>query len=92
MLLYAAVPGVPSNGSGLPSVLGATRTAVLRELARPCSTRELARRLGISESSASRHAALLRSGGLAATTRDGKSVLHSLTPLGLAILARREPG
>jgi DNA-binding transcriptional ArsR family regulator len=91
LLLYAAAPDVQSNGSGLPGILGATRTAVLRELTRPCSTRELARRLGISESSASRHAALLRSGGFAATTREGKSVRHSLTPLGLAILARREP-
>ncbi|WP_410660056.1 ArsR/SmtB family transcription factor [Amycolatopsis sp. lyj-112] len=40
---------------------------------------ELADRLGISATAVSRHAAVLRDGGLITSTRDGAMVLHSLT-------------
>jgi hypothetical protein len=57
------------------ALIGETRTAVLRSSEVVCNTTELARRAGTSTASAS-------------TRRRGASVLHSLTPVGIALLAR----
>lgn len=70
----------------LAQLLGETRAAVLRAVADGCTTTELARRAGIAVASASRHAAVLRAAGLVQTTRFGVCVLHTLTPLGAALL------
>ena len=75
-------PGDPPGGA----LLGHTRAAVL-ELARSERTMsELARELRISAASASAHTKTLRSAGLIVTTRNGKSVLHTVTPLGDRLL------
>ncbi|MGY0232937.1 ArsR/SmtB family transcription factor [Longispora urticae] len=49
-------------------------------------TGELATRVGISPASASQHAAVLRAAGLLSTARVGKSVRHTVTGAGAALL------
>lgn len=70
----------------LAALLGRTRAAVLAETADGCSTTELARRLGISAAAASQHTTVLRNAGLVVSLRDRNTVLHTLTPLGQAML------
>ncbi len=57
-------------------------------LAEPHSTTVLARRLGLSNVTASAHTAALRGAGLLTTARAGRAVLHRRTELG-ALPARR---
>ncbi len=52
----------------------------------PATTTETADRVGISLPSASQHTSVLRNAGLITTTRTGTAVLHTLTPLGTALL------
>ncbi|MBF6239939.1 winged helix-turn-helix transcriptional regulator [Nocardia otitidiscaviarum] len=75
----------------LSALLGATRAAVLEAVADGGSTTELALRLGISPSSASEHAAVLRGAGLITSTRTRNQVRHRLTPLGAALLGLESP-
>ena len=107
-LIYAAQPnGQPADpGQGLPTeagndrlaaLLGPTRAAVLSALAEPRGTAGLAHTVGISPASASEHAKVLRDANLIDTRREGRSVRHSLTPLGSAMLGQlrlttEEPG
>lgn len=77
------------RAEGLAQLLGHTRAAVLQSLGGLCTTSELARRAGVSASSASEHAAVLRRAGLITTTRLRNRVHHSLTPLGTALLTGR---
>lgn len=58
-------------------------------LADGCTTGELARRLDISPAGASQHATVLRRAGLVLSTRRRNLVLHTLTPLGRALLGGR---
>jgi DNA-binding transcriptional ArsR family regulator len=75
-----------ASTQSLDALLGATRSAVLRSVDSGATTSQLARRLGTSLSSVSRHAAVLRDAGLITSHRHDKAVLHALTPLGAAIL------
>lgn len=75
-------PGLPS----LAKLVGHTRSAVLSAIGDGGTTSELARRAGVSLASASQHAGVLREAGLVATLRHGNAVLHTLTPLGAALL------
>jgi DNA-binding transcriptional ArsR family regulator len=75
----------------LTDLLGRTRAAVLRAVQDGASTTELSRRSGTSLASASQHAAVLRAAGLITTSREGGSVLHTLTPLGAAVLSGGGP-
>jgi DNA-binding transcriptional ArsR family regulator len=70
----------------LGRLVGHTRSAVLQSIRDGCTTSELARRAGVSLASASQHAAVLREAGLVVTLRHGNAVLHTLTPLGAALL------
>ncbi|MFJ6379367.1 ArsR family transcriptional regulator [Kitasatospora sp. NPDC092039] len=70
----------------LGALVGQTRAAALRALRASCTTSQLADRLGISAASASQHAAVLRQTGLITTRRVRNTVLHSVTPLGMALL------
>lgn len=70
----------------LGPLLGHTRAAVLASLHTPSTTTALAERVGISLSSASQHTAALRNAGLISTARRGMAVLHTLTPIGAALL------
>ena len=44
--------------------------------------------MGVSLSAASRHATVLRDAGLTTSQQVGPTVLHTLTPLGAALLRR----
>lgn len=75
------------SGRNLESLLGRTRAAALRVTAEGSTTTELARRLNVSVAAASQHATVLRNADLITTSRRGGSVLHRITPLGLALLS-----
>ncbi len=51
-----------------------------------CTTGEMARRLHISAAAASQHTTVLRNAGLLVSQRERNTVLHTLTPLGRAVL------
>ncbi|MDG4802821.1 helix-turn-helix domain-containing protein [Micromonospora sp. WMMD980] len=70
----------------LAALLGRTRAAVLQVADEGCTTGEMARRLHISAAAASQHTAVLRNAGLLVSNRDRNTVLHTLTPLGRAVL------
>ncbi|MGW3834291.1 ArsR/SmtB family transcription factor [Streptomyces microflavus] len=78
--------GSPGRNRNLESLLGRTRAAALHVTADGCTTTELARRLDVSAAAASQHATVLRNAELITTSRRGGSVLHLITPLGLALL------
>jgi DNA-binding transcriptional ArsR family regulator len=88
-----ATPEKPSCAGDRPltELLGRTRAAVLRAVESGGTTTELSRRSGTSLASASQHATVLREAGLISTRRDGGAVLHTLTPLGIAVLTARPP-
>lgn len=82
------------DGLSLGRLVGHTRSAVLQSIGNGCTTSELARRAGVSLASASQHACVLREAGLVVTLRNGNAVLHTMTPLGSALLrggAQRDP-
>ncbi|MFC5720743.1 ArsR/SmtB family transcription factor [Streptomyces gamaensis] len=87
---YQSVLAPAGTGGGqlaaLEALMGRTRARVLEAAALDGSTAELARRAHVSPASASEHATVLRAAGLLTTRRAGSSVLHSLTPLGRALL------
>jgi len=83
-LIGAGPDGSP--GPNLEPLLGRTRAAALHVTADGCTTTELARRLGVSAAAASQHATVLRNAELVTTSRRGGSVLHLITPMGLALL------
>ncbi|MFH7594628.1 ArsR family transcriptional regulator, partial [Streptomyces racemochromogenes] len=96
VLTYPAGPGLPPTAGGtgdgggasavaLAAVLGRTRLDALRLLAEPHTTTALARALGVSNATASAHAAALRSAGMATTLRTGRSVTHQRTALGTLV-------
>ena len=93
-LIYGAQPNGHSFGPDqagtdhLAALLGPTRATVLRALAEPHSTAELAGEVGISPASASEHAKVLRDANLIETRRQGRSVRHSLTPLGRTMVGQ----
>ncbi|MCW2901835.1 MAG: hypothetical protein JWO67_4100 [Streptosporangiaceae bacterium] len=70
----------------LSTLLGHNRVASLHACISECSTTELARRVGLSPPAASRQAGVLRDAGLISTRRDGGTVLHEITGLGMALL------
>jgi DNA-binding transcriptional ArsR family regulator len=70
----------------LADLLGRTRAAALHALRQPRTTTDLAGQLAISLASASEHTKTLREANLVRTTRHGRSVRHSLTPLGHQLL------
>ncbi|MGY0061975.1 ArsR/SmtB family transcription factor [Streptomyces sp. LZ34] len=84
------VPGREAAQS-LSKLVGQTRSAVLQGVGGGCTTSELARRVGVSIASASQHASVLRDAGLLLTLRRGSAVLHTLTPLGAALLRGGAP-
>ncbi|MEU9421113.1 winged helix-turn-helix domain-containing protein [Streptomyces sp. NPDC048272] len=89
--LVGAGPADPDDPAGrnLESLLGRTRAAALRVTAEGSTTTELARRLDVSVAAASQHARVLRNANLITTSRRGGSVLHLITPLGIALLGAR---
>ncbi|MFE6970237.1 ArsR/SmtB family transcription factor [Isoptericola sp. NPDC057653] len=68
-------------------LIGPTRARVLEVLDVARTTTGLARVLGLTPATASRHATVLREAGLVASERQGNRVLHTRTRLGDALLA-----
>jgi DNA-binding transcriptional ArsR family regulator len=76
----------PGERAPLGALLGVTRARVLRCVADGLTTGELAHAVGVSLSAASRHTGVLRDAGLTTSQQVGPTVLHTLTPLGAALL------
>ncbi|MGW0423290.1 ArsR/SmtB family transcription factor, partial [Streptomyces sp. NPDC003015] len=89
-LSHPTVPeeALPEDEVPLCTLLGGTRARVLRCVADGLTTGELAQAVGVSQSAASRHATVLRDAGLTTSQQVGPMVLHTLTPLGAALLRR----
>ncbi|MFJ4785672.1 ArsR/SmtB family transcription factor [Streptomyces sp. NPDC088794] len=87
-LNHPTVPeeALPAERVPLAALLGGTRARVLRCVADGLTTGELAQVVGVSLSAASRHASVLRDAGLTTSRQIGPAVLHTLTPLGAALL------
>ncbi|HEV2781522.1 MAG TPA: winged helix-turn-helix domain-containing protein [Actinophytocola sp.] len=97
VLAYPIHPGIawlrdPEIATDPAAVLGHTRAAALRSCLSECTTSDLARRIGLSVPAASRQASALREAGLISSHRDGGSVIHHITGLGIALLNGRIPG
>ena len=75
-----------TGGPSMAALIGQTRTSVLESIGEGSTTSELARRVGVSAASISQHTAVLREARLIHTSRAGKAVLHTITPLGAALL------
>lgn len=95
VVVYPMTHETPLNG-GMPglrslnALLGRTRAGILESVAdHGVTTTELAHDAGISPATASHHVGILRKAGLLSTCRAGKAALHSVTPLGLALLDGR---
>lgn len=89
VITYPASPGwpitavpAPNRGDGLAQVLGRTRAEILAARSSERTTTDLARRLGISNATASAHLSALRQAGLVSSARTGRSVGHRRTALG----------
>ncbi|MGW3411355.1 ArsR/SmtB family transcription factor [Streptomyces sp. NPDC000888] len=83
-------PAPPSEAS-LGALLGKTRATALRTLAEGATTSELARLLGVSPATATHHTTVLRDAGLIISQRSNNTVLHTITPLGAAMLRPASP-
>jgi DNA-binding transcriptional ArsR family regulator len=71
----------------LADLIGPARARALRAIAQsPCTTSQLAERLGVTAPSASAHATALRAASAITTEREGRQVRHSLTQLGHDLL------
>jgi DNA-binding transcriptional ArsR family regulator len=84
----------PDGPSGHPitALLGRTRARLLTVVATgPATTTQLARRCMVSPASASQHTAVLRATGLITSRRIGGSVVHAITPLGVALSGDASP-
>ncbi|MFD7098940.1 ArsR/SmtB family transcription factor [Streptomyces xanthophaeus] len=82
----AAGPAEDQRVRTLGKLVGHTRSVVLKAIGDGATTSELARRAGVSLASASQHACVMREAGLVTTLRHGNAVLHTVTPLGAALL------
>ncbi|MFE0589688.1 ArsR/SmtB family transcription factor [Micromonospora echinospora] len=85
-LVPAAGPADGGDRTALAALLGRTRAAVLEASDAGLTTSEVARRLDISPAAVSQHTSVLRNAGLLVSHRDRNTVLHTLTPLGRAVL------
>jgi DNA-binding transcriptional ArsR family regulator len=78
----------PRDGAvALEALLGRTRAAVLRRLAAPCTTTDLARDLDLSAGAVSLHLTVMHQAGLLVRRRAGRSVLYGLGAVGEALLS-----
>ncbi|MEV6906201.1 helix-turn-helix domain-containing protein [Amycolatopsis sp. NPDC051071] len=79
-------PDEPGAQDPVTTLLGRARAAALRASTTAVTTTDLARRIGLSPPSASKHARVLREAGLLTTRRDGGAVIHQVSGLGVAVL------
>ncbi|MCZ4512725.1 winged helix-turn-helix domain-containing protein, partial [Streptomyces sp. ActVer] len=91
VLLYplASAGPMPEQSAAeapLSALLGRTRAAVLLAVTYGATNSEIARAVSVSPANASHHTTVLRDSGLIASHRHANTVLHTLTPLGAALL------
>jgi DNA-binding transcriptional ArsR family regulator len=96
VLVYPAVTPLPLQEAAtapdpLDALLGTTRAAMLRLLTTHHTTTGLAKALDISPPAASMQAKTLRDARLITTQRDGRSVSHYCTALGLDMISASTP-
>lgn len=85
--LAMRLDGLPSRQADrLALLLGKTRTSVLRLLATPATTTELAESLGLAASTVSEHLTLLVSSGVISRRRRGNRVYYALSEQGVELL------
>lgn len=72
----------------LKELIGRRRATILRSLDRPASTLHIAHETGWSPGGVSTHLGVLRSTGLVARRREGRSVVYTRTAAGDALCAR----
>jgi DNA-binding transcriptional ArsR family regulator len=78
----------PRDGAvALEALLGRTRAAVLRRLAAPCTTTDLARDLDLTAGAVSLHLTVMHQAGLLVRRRTGRSVVYGLGAVGEALLS-----
>src|SRR6266540_4104075 len=85
--LWPQTPPPDPDRDALAALLGRTRAAILRAVALPKSTSDLAAELNQSMPAVSAHLAVLRRSGLVSSWRAGRRVLYQLTPLARSVLA-----
>ncbi len=76
--------------ASLEALLGANRALILRSLAAPTSTTQLAGDLAQSPSVVSRHLRVLHASGLAVRRRSGRVVLYERSPLATSLVEANE--
>ncbi|GAA2816164.1 helix-turn-helix domain-containing protein [Kitasatospora aburaviensis] len=83
----------PTETPALGTLLGRTRAAVLATLATSDghTTKQLAESLAIAPASASEHVAALRASGLATSRRHANTMRHTITRLGIDLIAAGNP-
>ena len=84
----------PAQGrapAGLERLIGANRAALLRAVAAPATTSQLAAQFGLSLGTIGGHLAVLREAGLVRGVRTGRSVRYERTTLGDALAAEPPP-
>jgi DNA-binding transcriptional ArsR family regulator len=84
-------PSPAADAEALADLIGRSRARVLRGLADPASTTQLARALDLAPGAAGDHLAVLLRAGLVDRSRSGRSVLYWRTPLGDALAADEAP-
>ncbi|MFI2204305.1 ArsR family transcriptional regulator [Streptomyces sp. NPDC020192] len=84
-------PPPDPGASALVQLLGAPRTTLLRLLAEPLPTVELARRLGVTPSAVSQHLRILDATGLVTRARDGRRVLYRRSELAERLVSGDPP-
>ncbi len=82
--LWETTPAPPADA--LAALMGRVRAAVLRAVATPVSTSDLAGRLGVTPGAISQHLTVLRDCGLVVSRRAGHRVLYSRTAMGDALV------
>lgn len=90
--LWGADARVAAGDDALGALLGHSRAAILRCLALPRSTTDLARELDQSPPSVSFHLSVLRRSGLVASWRSGRRVLYKRTPLAGGLVSADDSG
>jgi Family of unknown function (DUF5937)/Helix-turn-helix domain len=85
--LWPQTPPREPTGDALAALLGRTRAAILRAVALPKATSDLAAELDQSMPAISAHLAVLRRAGLVSSWLAGRRVLYQLTPLAGSVLA-----
>lgn len=80
------------DSASLDALLGAGRARVVRELARPSTSSQLASVLDVSLGTVSSHLAVLREAGVITRARVGRNVVYRLTDRGSGLLAMWSAG